>query len=107
MIPLMRRQGAAGIVGSSVMALVLVAGLALAQGGCDGRPLSSIDVATGGTSGVAGGSGGSGAGGSGAGGSLAGVGGHSVGGAGVGGAGIGGRAAGGSGAGGRGVGGAG
>ncbi len=108
MIPAMRRQGAAGIAWSSGVALV--AGLALAPGGCGGRPLAIGDGAgTGGASGIAGASGAggtlAGSGGSGAGGSVGGIGGHGVGGAGVGGRGAGGAGVGGRGAGGAGVGG--
>jgi hypothetical protein len=83
--------------------MALVGGLALAEGGCDGRALSIGDGnGEGGAPGVAGTSG---AGGSGAGGNTYGVGGHGVGGAGIGGAGAGGRGAGGFGIGGRGTGG--
>ena len=85
MMPPMRQQLAAAIGWTSALAA------ALAQAGCDGRPLARTGVAgTGGASGFAGASG---------------IGGFvviGVGGSGVGGAGVGGRGAGGSGTGGRG-----
>jgi outer membrane protein assembly factor BamB len=102
MIPPMGSQGAAGIAWSCALAFVVVAGFAVAQVGCDGRPLPIGDGA---------GTGGSfviGAGGSGVGGSVLGAGGSGVGGSvlGAGGSGVGGAGAGGRGAGGSGAGGA-
>lgn len=97
----MRKHLAPAIGWTSASALTVVVGLALAQGGCDSRPLGPLDGT--GTGGASGGAGASGTGGF----VVIGIGGSGVGGAGVGGRGAGGSGAGGSGAGGKGIGGAG